>query len=65
VVCGKGCEPLPEHVHALSVGHGGAAVRDAPVGPRAIEPQSRLEDFDRLQAARLHDVSQGTDVALT
>jgi hypothetical protein len=65
VVCGKVCEPLPECVHALSMGHGGATVRNAPVGPRVIELQPRLEDFDRLQASCLHDVAHGTDAALT
>jgi hypothetical protein len=40
-------------------------MHDAPVGSRAIEPQSRLEDFDRLEAARLHDVASGTAAALT
>ena len=58
-VGGEGREPLPERAHALGAGDGGAAVRDAPVGPRAVELQPRLDDVDRLQAARLHDAAQG------
>jgi hypothetical protein len=58
-VCGEGREPLPERAHALGAGDGGAAVRDAPVSPRAVELQPRLDDVDRLQAARLHDAAKG------
>lgn len=58
-VRGEGREPLPERAHALGAGHGGAAVRDAPVRPRAVELQPRLDDVDGLQAARLHDAAQG------
>jgi hypothetical protein len=58
-VRGEGREPLPERAHALGAGHGGAAVRDASVRPRAVELQPRLDDVDGLQAARLHDAAQG------
>lgn len=53
-VGGEGREPLPERAHALGAHDGGAAVRDAPVRPRAVQLQPRLDDVDRLQAARLH-----------
>lgn len=58
-VRGEGREPLPERAHALGAGHGGAAVRDAAVRPRAVELQPRLDDVDGLQAARLHNAAQG------
>lgn len=35
-VGGEGREPLPERAHALGAHDGGAAVRDAPVRPRAV-----------------------------
>lgn len=53
-VGGEGREPLPERAHALGAHDGGAAVRDAPVRPRAVQLQPRLDDVDWLQAARLH-----------
>jgi hypothetical protein len=47
-VRGEGREPLPERAHALGLGDGGAAVRDAAVGTRAVELQPRLDHVDGL-----------------